>query len=177
MNRLLHIARPQTASHNQFADTVNDSGPGLNSLPIEFFPRAPTPLIPRGIEHHPRHHPGAEAVRFKEKVAVLSDVNLMHAFALVSIIFLYQPNRNRVPSHRLSGGRLDNFRRPCSEYHGPAGSVSESTPKRPTEFHTLFAVQLHCRQTCFFDRLAYLLHGLVDENSYLLYSRRHLGDD
>ena len=109
MDRLLHIARMQAAGDDQFADAVDDSGPGLDAFPVESLSRAAAFFRGRGIEQNARDHAGAEAMGFEKEVSVLGDVNLVHAFALVGFVRLYQADSDRIPSDGLFGRRVENL--------------------------------------------------------------------
>jgi len=116
-------------------------------------------------------------VGFKKEVAVLGDVDLVHAFAGVGLIRLDQPGRDRIPSDGLFGGRVEDLRRIAAKNHGPAGSVGELMEKRAAELRSLFAVQLHGGETNLFDGVTNLVRGMVDENADLGQALRQLGDD
>src|SRR5208282_5025601 len=165
VDRLLHIARTQAAGDDQLADAVDNSGPGLDTFPVESLSRAAASFVVRGIEQHARDHAVAKAVGFEEEVAIFGDMDLVHAFALVSLVRLYQPNRHRIPSHRLSCRNVENFRRPGAENRGAAGSVPQFLEQRPAEFHALVPVQLHRRKPCLFDGVPHAVHGFVNEDS------------
>src|ERR1035437_3894511 len=177
VDRVLHIARTQAASDDQLADAVDDSSPGLDAFPVESVSRAARFFRRRGIEQDARDHAGAEAVGFEEEVAVLGDVDFVHAFALISFVWLYQADRNRIPSHRLPLWPDENSRRPTAENGGSFRSVREFLEECAAKFHALIAAQLHSCETHLPDGVTHLVHGLVDENADFVDLPRHLGND
>src|ERR1035437_445755 len=172
-----HIARTQAAGDDQLADAVDDSSPGLDAFPVESVSRAARFFRRRGIEQDARDHAGAEAVGFEEEVAVLGDVDFVHAFALISFVWLYQADRNRIPSHRLALWPGENFRRPTAENRGAFRSVRQFLEECTAKFHALIAAQLHSCETCLFNRVTHLISGLVDENADFFDLLRKFGDD
>src|SRR5208283_1559223 len=165
VDRVLHIARTQAAGDNQLADAVDDSSPGLDAFPVESVSGATRFFRSRGIEQDARDHAGAKAVGLEEEIAVLGDVDFVHACALISFVWLYQANRNRIPSHRLPLWPGENFRRPAAENRRTFRSVRESLEERTAKFHALVAAQLHSCETYLFNGITHLIRGLVDENA------------
>jgi len=57
-----------------------------------------------GIEQNAGNHSGAKAVGFEKQVAVLGDVDFVHAFAFVGFVGFDESGGDRIPSDGLSGG-------------------------------------------------------------------------
>jgi hypothetical protein len=118
VNSLLHISRTQAAGDDQLADAVDDSGPGLHAFPVKLFAGAAAFFRGRRIEQDARDYARAEAVGLEEEIAVFGDMDFVHTFALVGIVFLYQSDRDWIPSDTLSGRHVENFCRPAAENRG-----------------------------------------------------------
>src|ERR1700724_3042911 len=177
VDRFLHIAGTQATRDDQFADAVDDSGPGLDAFPVELLPSAATPFVICGIEQDAGDHSGAEAVRFEEEVSIFGDMNFVHAFPLVGLVRLDQSGRDRIPADSLFSRRVENLCRIATENRRAAGLTAQFPEKRPAEFWTLVAAQLHRRQSRVFGDVAYAVNALIDENADLLHLPRYLGHD
>src|ERR1700722_14538915 len=97
VNRIFDISGMQPSGDNQLADAVDHARPRLYPLPVKSSARAAHLPSRRGIQQHTRYNTGAEPVSFTKKVSIFGDVNLVHAFAFVSLVGLDQSFRDGVP--------------------------------------------------------------------------------
>src|SRR5215469_9313218 len=123
MNRLLHIAGIQPACHDQFADAVDHSRPGLHSLPVEFSTRAPELARCGRVEQNATDHSRSKSVGLQKKIAVFGDVNFVDALSLVSFFLFDKTGGYRVPSHTLLCGTIENLRRAGAEDYRALHSI------------------------------------------------------
>src|ERR1035438_7346254 len=98
MDRIFDVVGMQSSRNDEFADAVDDSGPGLNALPVEGLTGAAQFHGRGGIDEHAGDDAGTKAVSFEEKISVLGHVDLVHALALVGLIGLHQSDGDRGPA-------------------------------------------------------------------------------
>src|ERR1019366_3784452 len=106
MDRILDVVGMQPSRDDELADAVDDSGPGLNALPVEGLTSAAEFYGRGGIDQYAGDDAGTKAVSFEEEVSVLGHVDFVHALALVSLIGLHQSDGDR-----FSRGHVENLGR------------------------------------------------------------------
>src|SRR6266853_4867396 len=162
---LLDVAWMQATGDNQLADAVNDSGPGLNALPIEGLPSAAAPFGRRRVQHNAGEYSRSKAVGLQKQIAILRHMNFVHAFPFVSLVWSYQPSRNRIPSYRSFTRSIKKFCGITAKNHWPFRAIGEPLMERATEFRGLVTAQLHHCQSSFLYGISNAFHGLVHKHA------------
>jgi hypothetical protein len=176
VNRVLDVAGMEASGNDEFADAVDDAGPGLNAFPIEGAAGASGAGGSRGIEQNAGDDSLTEAVGFEEKVSVLGDVNFLDALAFVGFVGLDEADGDGIPTDRFVRGLIEDLCGERTENHGARrGAVGKSREKCLGKLLVFAAVELYGVEADELCGFADAVDGGIDEDTNFFKTWRELG--